>query len=138
MKNLDNFKNFLVCFLSFGVRRSIDVLDPENQPGFGRIRTESGLQGSQRTSDTIVMKTNKKAFKTIEITHSILIQKIWKSLSFEVQSPRSEFCRKRIRSPAQKYQNILYTRKYYIPENITCQKITYTRKYYIPENILYK
>ena len=39
-------------FHTFGVRRSIDVLDPENQPGSGAL----GF-----TDDS--MKTKKKAFK---------------------------------------------------------------------------
>ena len=44
---LDNFKNHPFCFRTVGVRRTIDVLDPENQPGSGsvRIRTGSGALG---------------------------------------------------------------------------------------------
>ena len=43
MNILDNFKSLLFCFHTFDVRRSIDVLDSENQPGSGpvKIRTES-------------------------------------------------------------------------------------------------
>ena len=33
MQFLDNFKSLLFCYLTFGVRRSINVLDSENQPG---------------------------------------------------------------------------------------------------------
>ena len=33
MEYLDNFKSLLLCFHTFGVRRSINVLNPENQPG---------------------------------------------------------------------------------------------------------
>ena len=33
--NLDNFKPHLFCVHTFGVRRSIDVLDPKNSPGSG-------------------------------------------------------------------------------------------------------
>ena len=54
---LDDFKRILLCFHSVGVRRSI-VLDLENQPGYGKIRTESGTY-----FDTKGKKTKKKAFK---------------------------------------------------------------------------
>ena len=36
---LDNIKSLLFCFHTFDVRRSNDVLDPENQSGSGKIRT---------------------------------------------------------------------------------------------------
>ena len=41
---LDNFKSLLFCFHTLGVRRTIDVLDSENQPGIEsvQIRTGSG------------------------------------------------------------------------------------------------
>ena len=44
MNILDNIKSLLFCFHTFGVRRTIDVLDSENQPGSGsaKIRTGSG------------------------------------------------------------------------------------------------
>ena len=42
MNILDNFKSLLFCFHTFGVRRTIDVLDPEKQPGSGKIWTGSG------------------------------------------------------------------------------------------------
>ena len=35
MNILDNFKSIIFCFHTFGVRRLIDVLDSENQPGSG-------------------------------------------------------------------------------------------------------
>ena len=35
MNMLDDFKSLLVCFDTFGVRRFIDILISENQPGFG-------------------------------------------------------------------------------------------------------
>ena len=45
-KNLfDDFKRLFFCFHTFGVRRSIDVLDPENQPGSGKFRTGVGAKG---------------------------------------------------------------------------------------------
>ena len=37
-----NFEGLLFCFRTFGVRLSIDVLDPENQLGSGKIRTGPG------------------------------------------------------------------------------------------------
>ena len=42
---LDNNKSLLFCFHTFGVRRTIDVLDLENQPGSGKIQTGSGALG---------------------------------------------------------------------------------------------
>ena len=60
MNILDNFKIILCRFLTFGVRRSIDVLDSENQP--------TGLQG---TSDTKSMKTKKNDLRVIKNIHSI-------------------------------------------------------------------
>ena len=36
------FKSLLLCFNAFGVRRSIDVLDPENHPGSGSGLIVSG------------------------------------------------------------------------------------------------
>ena len=47
MNILDNIKIILFCFHTFGVRRTIDVLDSENQLGSGsvQIRTGSGAQG---------------------------------------------------------------------------------------------
>ena len=45
MNILDNIKIILFCFHTFGVRRTIDVLDSENQPGSVQIRTGSGALG---------------------------------------------------------------------------------------------
>ena len=55
MRILDNFKNI---FFIFGVRRSIDVLDPENRPGSVKIRTESEALGLTRTSYTTKYENN--------------------------------------------------------------------------------
>ena len=41
MNILDNSKYILFCFHTFGVRRTIDVLDSENQPGSVKILTGS-------------------------------------------------------------------------------------------------
>ena len=43
------FQSFL--FHTFSVRSSIDVLDPENQPGFGKIRTGFGSEALGLTED---------------------------------------------------------------------------------------
>ena len=45
MNFLGNFQVFLFVFFIFCVRRSIDVLDPENQPRSGFIRTGSRALG---------------------------------------------------------------------------------------------
>ena len=39
---LDNFKSLLFCFHTFGVRRTIDVVDSENQPGPGSVQIRPG------------------------------------------------------------------------------------------------
>ena len=43
-----HFKSLLFCLHTFGVRRTIDVLDSENQPGSGKTRTRSGALGDVR------------------------------------------------------------------------------------------
>ena len=43
MSILDAVKNLLFCFQTFGGRRSIDVLDSENQPGSGSGSRALGL-----------------------------------------------------------------------------------------------
>ena len=45
MNILDNFKIILFCYHTFGVRRTIDVLDSENQPRSGNIQTGSEALG---------------------------------------------------------------------------------------------
>ena len=42
MNFFDDFKSLLFCFHTFGLIRSIDVLNPENQPGSGKF--EPGLK----------------------------------------------------------------------------------------------
>ena len=44
-KILNKLKSLLSCFHTFGVRRTIDVLDSENQPVSVQIRTGSGALG---------------------------------------------------------------------------------------------
>ena len=41
-KVLDNFKSHIFCFYTFSVRRTIDVLDSENQPGSGSVKIQTG------------------------------------------------------------------------------------------------
>ena len=62
MNVLDNFISILFCFHTFVVRRSIDVLDSANQPGSDSFNADPdpGLQGLQRTSDIISMKTKRR------------------------------------------------------------------------------
>ena len=50
---LDNIKSLLFCFHTFGVRRTIDVLDSDNQPGSGsgQIRNGSGSGALGLTGD---------------------------------------------------------------------------------------
>ena len=62
MNVLDNFKSLLFCFHTFGVRRTIDVLDSITSPDpvkFGPD-PDQGPYGLQGTSDTKRMKTKKK------------------------------------------------------------------------------
>ena len=42
MNILDNIKSLLFCFHTFGVRRTIYVLDSENQPGSGSVKIWTG------------------------------------------------------------------------------------------------
>ena len=53
--------NLLVFFfVFFCVRRSIDVLDPENQPGSGKILTWSGSRALRLTEDVWHQKYENK------------------------------------------------------------------------------
>ena len=60
MNILDNIKSLLFCCHTFGVRRTIYVLDSENQPGSGsgKIQTGSGALGL--TGDVLHQKYNNK------------------------------------------------------------------------------
>ena len=51
----DIFASLLFCVHSSGVRRLVDNLDPENQPGKDRIGS-GDLGGIKRTSDTKSME----------------------------------------------------------------------------------
>jgi len=85
MKIVDNFRSLLFCSHTFSVRRSIDLLDPENQPGFGsaKIRTGSGALG--RTED---VETKKKDFKNMYNTYSFhTISKISLRLRYKAPDP---------------------------------------------------
>ena len=62
MNILDKFISLLLCFHTFGVRRTIDVLDPENQPGSGsfQIRTGTGFGAQGLTGDVWHQKYENK------------------------------------------------------------------------------
>ena len=68
MNILDNITILLFCLHTFGVRRTIDELDSENQPGSGQIRTGSGalgLTGDQK------YRNKKEGLKNYLKIHSI-------------------------------------------------------------------
>ena len=60
---LENFKSHLFCFHTFGVRRTIYVLDSENQPGSFKIRTGSGAEGLTKDSLHQMYENKKEGFK---------------------------------------------------------------------------
>ena len=91
MNILDNIKSLLFCFHTFGVRRSINVLDSENQPGSGSafIQCGSWYRALGFTEDVWHQKheNKKECFQK-----DLKFYNIWKNLSsFEVQSPWSGF-----------------------------------------------
>ena len=56
MNILDNIESLLFCFHTFGVRRTIDVLDSEDLPGSGsvQIRARSGsISGALRLAGEV-------------------------------------------------------------------------------------
>ena len=63
MNILYKFKSLLFCLYSFGVRRTIDLLDSENQPGSGALGLK--VDNSQK------IKTKEKALKIILNIHYI-------------------------------------------------------------------
>ena len=65
MNILDKFKCILFCFHIFVARRSIDILDPENQPRTGKITTRSGALGLAEDFWHQKYENEKKAFKII-------------------------------------------------------------------------
>ena len=65
MNILDHCKSPLFCFQTFGVRRTIDVLDSETSRYPVNFGPDPGPEGLQGTSDTISMKTKKKVLKII-------------------------------------------------------------------------
>ena len=97
MNILDNIKSLLFCFHTFGVRRTIDVLDSENQPGSGKIRTGSGALGL--TGDVWHQKyKNKKEGVKNYLTYSFnRLLKI--SLSLRYRAPDPVFGQNRILIP---------------------------------------
>ena len=59
MNFLDNFKSLYFCLNTFGLRRSIDALDSDNQPGSGKIQSRSG-SGPLGLTETSATKSMKK------------------------------------------------------------------------------
>ena len=60
MTILDNFKGLTICLHIFGVRCSIDALDPENQPGSGKIRAGTGSGDPGLIGDVCYQKYENK------------------------------------------------------------------------------
>ena len=60
--NILDIKSLLFCFHTFGVRRTIDVLDSENQPesGSGKIRTGPALYGYRGRLTPKVLKQKRR------------------------------------------------------------------------------
>ena len=58
MNIIDNFESLLFCFHTFGIRRSIDVLDSKNQlrSGSGKILTGSGAYRGRLTPEVWIQK----------------------------------------------------------------------------------
>ena len=71
----------------FGVTRTIDVLDLENQPQSGKIRTESGALGLKETSDTKSIYTKIEGFKNYLKYSFIRLLKISHCLRYRVPDP---------------------------------------------------
>ena len=94
MNILDNFKLLLFCFPIFGDSCFIDAIDPENQPGSGKIRTESGSRALGLTEDVWHKKyENKKEIsKIIWNNHSIKFFKFHILWSEFVQKPDPHHC----------------------------------------------
>ena len=105
MNILDNIKSLLFYFHTFGVRRTIYVLDSENQPGSGKIRTGSGALGL--TGDVWHQKyKNKKGGVKSYLTYSFnRLLKI--SLSLRYNDPDPVFGQNRILIPG-KMTTILF------------------------------
>ena len=95
MNILDNFKSLLFCCHTLGNRCTIDVLDSENQPGFGKIPTGSGALGLTGDVYTKSMKTKKKALKLSKI---VIVLKI--SLHSSYRALDSNLGQNRIQNPA--------------------------------------
>ena len=70
---LNNFKIFLFCSHTFGVRCSIDALDPDNRPGPGQIRPgQTYLLTYLLTDIRPQVYGEKKVLKIIWNIHSIV------------------------------------------------------------------
>ena len=84
MKILNNFNKPSFLFSYFCERRFIDVLDPENQPG-------KSIGGSRAYKGRLTPHVLEQ-IRTLLILYNIFIkQNFFKSPSFEIQNPGSEF-----------------------------------------------
>ena len=98
MNMLDNIKSLFFCFHTFGGRRTIYVLDSENQPGSGKIGTGSGALGLTGDVWHQKYKNIKEAVKNY-LTY--LFRRLLKiSLSLRYRDPDPVFGQNRILIPA--------------------------------------
>ena len=98
MNILDDFKSLIFYFHTFSVRRTIDVLDSENQPGSGKIWTGSG-SGSEvlRLTGSSKYDNKKEEFKNdLKYLFKELLKTSFR-LWYRAQDP--VFCQNRILIP---------------------------------------
>ena len=98
---LDNLQVLFFVFLIFCVRRSIDALDPENQPGSGsvKIRTGSGSRALRLTENVWHQKyENKKEGlqNYLEFSFNSILNISYRS-GYRALDPK--FCQNRILIP---------------------------------------
>ena len=74
MNILDNIKSLLFCFHTFGVRRTIYVLDSENQPGSGAL----GLTGDVWHQEYKNQKDGVKNYLTYSFNRLLKISLSWR------------------------------------------------------------
>jgi len=90
MNILDNLNSLLFCFHTYGVRRTIDVLDSENQPGSGALRLTGDVWHQNYE--------NKKGSKNYVKYSLNRLLKI--SFRLRYRAPDPFFCQNRILIPA--------------------------------------
>jgi len=97
MNILDNSKSLLFCFHTFGVRRTIDVLDSKNQSVSGKIRTGSGALGL--TGDVWHQKFENKKERVKNYLKYSLNRRIKSFLRLKYRAPDSVFSKNWILIP---------------------------------------